>query len=73
MSAGQKKAALKLAQCMRANGVPSFPDPASASGASGGATQKPLQNADSPAFEHAVQVCGRGGRLEGHDGSIEGS
>ena len=63
MSASAKRQALKLAQCMRANGVPNFPDPGSGGPATGQARQVPVPNADAPAFRHAVQVCGKGGGL----------
>ena len=35
-SSSRAKAGLKMAQCMRANGIPSFPDPSSSGGPAGG-------------------------------------
>jgi hypothetical protein len=48
---------LKFAECMRANGVPDYPDPPAA-------TSGPIQsigpnvNLDTPAAKHASRVCG---------------
>jgi hypothetical protein len=52
-------AALRFAQCMRANGVPDYPDPPAA-------TSGPVQsigsgvNLDTPAAKHAASACGTG-------------
>jgi hypothetical protein len=46
---------LKYAQCMRAHGVPSFPDPR----ATGGLVIPNSINTDSPAFRSAQLACGR--------------
>jgi hypothetical protein len=46
---------LKYAQCMRAHGVPTFPDPR----ATGGLVIPNSINTDSPAFRSAQQACGR--------------
>ncbi len=50
-----QKDLLKYAQCMRANGVPSFPDPS----ASGGFTLSGGKNPSSPAFKAAQAKCQR--------------
>jgi hypothetical protein len=73
MSAAEKAAALELAHCMRTHGAPSFPDPGSGPlHGAGGATQKLIPDSNSPAFQHAVSVCGGGGRLQIHGSNIEG-
>ena len=59
-SAAQRARILALAKCMRANGVPNFPDPTFASGfvkvhASGNGSGI---DPSSPSFQHASQVCG---------------
>ena len=73
MSASEKAAALKLARCMRAHGVPSFPDPGSNFGGAGGANkQVPIPGADSPAFKRAVDICGRGGGISIRAGNAQG-
>ena len=50
---------LGLSQCMRAHGVPSFADPTSAP-VGVIASKRPGPGAQSPAFRHAVAVCGGG-------------
>jgi hypothetical protein len=72
ISASEQRQQLRTAQCMRANGVPNFPDPGSGGPASSHAKQVPLLDANSPAFKHAVQVCGRGGRIQVRGGNIVG-
>jgi hypothetical protein len=73
MTAQQRAAALKLAQCMRTHGVPSFPDPGSGVGGPGAAIkQKSIPDASTPAFKHAISVCGRGGVLQIRGGNAEG-
>jgi hypothetical protein len=58
-TAAEQAQAVKLAQCMRHNGVPNFPDPTFGVG-----QQKPLPpDFNTPAFQHAVSVCGKGGAL----------
>ena len=57
--AAQHRRELIEARCMRAHGVPNFPDPSSA-----GSSQAPsLAGIDtqSPAFKSAARVCGGGG------------
>jgi hypothetical protein len=52
-------AQLKLAECMRAHGIPNYPDPT----ASGGGLRRQLPsdiNPQSPAFEKAAKACGSG-------------
>ena len=51
---------LALSQCMRAHGVPKFPDP----GSGGGIRISPSMGVDpgSPAFQAAQQACGRLGK-----------
>ena len=57
-SAQQRRDAVVFAQCMRKHGVPNFPDPSFP--ASGGIRSKaPLPGQSSPAFQKAVQACGR--------------
>jgi hypothetical protein len=60
ISAAQKRVMLRVAECMRANGAPNFPDPGAAPGGRGEAKQVPLPGSNSPAFNHAVKVCGGG-------------
>lgn len=57
-TAKEKAQALTMARCMRANGVPSFPDPDF--GGSPGPQGQSLPNPNTPAFHHAVTVCGNG-------------
>jgi hypothetical protein len=59
VSADQRRQALAFARCMRAHGVPSFPDP-TFSGAR--PAKLPAVNPESPAFRSATGVCGAGGR-----------
>ena len=57
---GNPQNALKLSECMRANGVPNFPDPNGA-----GVIQGSGIDPNSAAFQKATQVCGKnlhGGR-----------
>ncbi|MGH2896938.1 MAG: hypothetical protein ACRDPM_27225, partial [Solirubrobacteraceae bacterium] len=58
LSAARKAAVLKFARCMRAHGVPQFPDPTfPANGAI--AIRAPVGvDPSSPAFQHAQQACG---------------
>lgn len=60
VSAQEQRRALAFARCMRAHGVPSFPDPILSGGGSGA---KPLTgvNPEAPAVLSATRVCGRGG------------
>jgi len=53
-SPGGRASLLKLAECMRAHGVPSFPDP-NASGVIQGSSSS--LNPQSPAFSAAMQKC----------------
>jgi len=58
VSAAQKAAALKFAECMRAHGVRNFPDPRFP-GNRGIAIETPVgADASGPAYQHAQQVCG---------------
>jgi hypothetical protein len=68
----QRQAALRVARCMRANGVPNFPDPPS--GASAQTHHTPLPDPSSPAFQNAVKVCSKttGIRLQGSRVTIGG-
>jgi hypothetical protein len=61
-TAAEKAEVLKLARCMRANGVPNFQDPYFGRVASGG-TKQSLLDTNAPAFKRAARVCGRGGQL----------
>ena len=54
---------------MRVHGVPNFPDPGSVIG---GSAKQTLPDVNSPAFKHAGQVCGHGGRIEISGGNVEG-
>jgi len=65
-----KQGALKMAQCMRRNGVPNFPDPQVTTGPGGngiavrmglgntGGSQAAQLNPRSPAFQKAMNKCG---------------
>ena len=55
LSAEQQRQALAFARCMRANGIPSFPDPPGSSPTQGG--QQTIPVPDSPAFLKAQTVC----------------
>jgi hypothetical protein len=68
----QRQQALRVARCMRANGVPNFPDPPSSASPQTHQTRLPAPS--SPAFEHAVQVCSKttGIRLQGSRVTIGG-
>jgi len=58
VTAAQKAAALRFSRCMRAHGVPGFPDP-KFPGNRGIAIPEPTgAGASSPALLHAQQVCG---------------
>ncbi|MDQ6779229.1 MAG: hypothetical protein M3071_24065 [Actinomycetota bacterium] len=60
ISESQKVALFHFAQCMRAHGVPSYPDPVFPAG--GGIEQgsTPGLSRNSPAVRHAATVCNRG-------------
>lgn len=60
ISAQQQRQMLAMARCMRAHGVPNFPDPGSGPPA-GSAKQVPLPGSNTPAFNHAVRVCAKSG------------
>ena len=55
VTASQKAAAVRNAECMRRNGVPNFPDPTFGSGKGPDLSQL---NPQSPAFQHAAKACG---------------
>jgi hypothetical protein len=59
VSAGEQGAALKFAQCMRAHGVPSYPDPTYRNGRP---IDEPLTaygiNLEAPAVHGAEKACG---------------
>jgi hypothetical protein len=59
LSAAQKAEMVALARCMRANGVPSFADPSGAPVGTAISSKRPSSVSGSPAFRHAVSVCGR--------------
>jgi len=57
---GLQKAALAMARCMRAHGVPDFPDPTVHSGSNGGTLVQmggPGVDPSSPAFQAANKIC----------------
>jgi hypothetical protein len=58
VSAARKASILKAAGCMRTHGVPNFPDPKFPPGGGIGIATPPGVGPSSPAFQHAVQVCG---------------
>lgn len=60
---------LRLAQCMRARGVPNFPDPSS----TGGLVVPNDINTDAPAFKSAQQACAKLGPPSGGHGSASES
>jgi hypothetical protein len=63
VSATQLKRELAIAACMRANGVPNFPDPTL--NGRGGLAAVVAAESGSPAFKHAAKVCaGPGGRIQ---------
>lgn len=62
LSPHQKAQMLAMARCMRAHGVPNFPDPGSGPPA-GSATEVPLPGSNTPAFNHALQICAKRGGL----------
>ncbi len=49
---------LKYAECLRAHGVPNYPDPAPAGPGPQISGPPPSVDLDSPAAEHAINVCG---------------
>jgi hypothetical protein len=57
-SAAQKAEMVALARCMRANGVPSFADPSPGPIGTAIASKRPSASFESPAFRHAISVCG---------------
>lgn len=64
-------AQLKFAECMRANGVPDYPDP----GANGGLTLGVPGTSNSPIFQNAAKVCAHktGVSLPGQNGLPPGT
>lgn len=56
LRAEQLRQELTLARCMRAHGVPNFPDPTASGGAQGGAAAR--IDPQSPAFRAAARRCG---------------
>jgi hypothetical protein len=61
LSATQRAAMLQFSQCMRANGVPNFPDPTFATGGRIRLQLKPGDGIDpnSPGFQHAQTACAK--------------
>ncbi len=49
---------IQSAECMRKHGVPDFPDPTFPAGGGIAESVGPAANAQSPAFKHALAVCG---------------
>ena len=60
ISESQKLSMLKHAQCMRAHGVPNYPDPNIPSHGPILSVPPPGINTDSPAFKGAAAACGGG-------------
>jgi hypothetical protein len=58
ISEAQRKALIANAQCMRAHGVPDFPDPVFPSSGGVRIYFAPGMNPQSPAFQQAARVCG---------------
>jgi hypothetical protein len=58
MSAAKRAAFLKSARCMRAHGVPNFPDPTFPSNGGVAVRVGPGVKPQSPAFQHARAACG---------------
>jgi hypothetical protein len=58
VSAAQKAQAVQFAKCVRAHGVPDFPDPVFNNGRIGQALG-PNDDPNSPALRHATLVCGQ--------------
>lgn len=56
LSAAQHRQALRFSECMRANGVPSFPDPPT-SAPTPHRGQRTIPGSDSPAFAKASETC----------------
>jgi hypothetical protein len=56
---GTPDSPVAFAQCMRAHGVPNFPDP------SGGLFNLSGMDQGSPQFQHAAGICGRSGQNPG--------
>jgi hypothetical protein len=61
ISSGQRSAALAFSRCMRAHGVPDFPDPTFQKGGGIFLRVGPGANPQSPAFQRAQTACGRSG------------
>jgi hypothetical protein len=63
----QKQQALEFARCMRAHGLPNYPDPTFSPAGAGKAASHPPAGVDpsSPAFQRAVTACGGGPRTIG--------
>ena len=59
ISAKQRAEMVALARCMRANGAPGFADPSPGPVGAVVASKRPSADAESPAFRHAISVCGR--------------
>jgi len=62
VSAAQRRRLIAFSQCIRAHGVPNFPDPtfpASGGARIAGPGQQPDFNPQSPAFERASAACGQ--------------
>ena len=59
VAASQRRRALAFARCMRAHGVPNFPDPTLSGGGPAGLPAG--VDPQSPAFRSAARVCGAGG------------
>lgn len=61
LSAGQRAAMLRFSRCMRANGLPDFPDPTFGPGGRVGLRVGPQSGVDpsSPAFQHAQAACAK--------------
>jgi hypothetical protein len=58
LTAAKKQAALNFSRCMRAHGVPNFPDPTFSARGQIGIGIPPGVNPNSPALARAQKACG---------------
>ena len=58
VSESQRTAAVEFARCMRAHGIPNFPDPVFSAGGGIGSSKAQVKN-DSPAVRRAAAICSK--------------